>query len=372
MSLTLITECPQCQTRFSLSPALLNYKEGQVRCGECQHIFNATQSLYDTETGEPVDWSQEQGGYHQSREFDLSFPTPEELATLPAIHIAPTVAMPAQSGIIDPLEPTMQYPTFHNEPLGTSLLTRPPAVVFSNAFTAPNLTSDSETAYQQSITASSITTPSPLWLDAVWITLIQISLLIFILSSVYFYRNALFIEYPSLRSTLQSACDSLGCKVGFPRTIQHIQVVSSEFELMPPTTQLYQLNITLKNTLGIAQQWPHMEIILLDHLDQALVRKVLSPAEYLSLQLKQQFPVLDNHSDTSAKVPNDTNTAESVERIQQQKQQKQRTTQEKQFKKQLNLTLERGIPSQQEQTFNLKLKSTLTNPMGYKVTFFYP
>lgn len=40
-----ITQCPHCQTRFRLTDAHLDAYGGQVRCGKCQQVFDARQSL---------------------------------------------------------------------------------------------------------------------------------------------------------------------------------------------------------------------------------------------------------------------------------------------------------------------------------------
>lgn len=41
----LITQCPTCHTRFDVGRDQLRAAAGQVRCGNCQHIFIATQHL---------------------------------------------------------------------------------------------------------------------------------------------------------------------------------------------------------------------------------------------------------------------------------------------------------------------------------------
>jgi hypothetical protein len=37
----------------------------------------------------------------------------------------------------------------------------------------------------------------------------------------------------------------------------------------------------LRNSAGFAQDWPHLELTLTDTADRAVVRRVLSPADYL-------------------------------------------------------------------------------------------
>ena len=41
MSATLVTQCPNCQTRFRLSDEQLSAAAGNVRCGACLQVYNA-------------------------------------------------------------------------------------------------------------------------------------------------------------------------------------------------------------------------------------------------------------------------------------------------------------------------------------------
>src|SRR5437868_4726379 len=50
----LITACVHCQARFRVTPQQLNARQGHVRCGQCNKIFNGFQSLErfpDDDTG---------------------------------------------------------------------------------------------------------------------------------------------------------------------------------------------------------------------------------------------------------------------------------------------------------------------------------
>ncbi|MBC8022510.1 MAG: zinc-ribbon domain-containing protein, partial [Burkholderiales bacterium] len=50
----LITTCGQCGARFRVTPQQLNAKQGQVRCGSCQGVFNGFEALErhpDDDTG---------------------------------------------------------------------------------------------------------------------------------------------------------------------------------------------------------------------------------------------------------------------------------------------------------------------------------
>ncbi|HRE18114.1 MAG TPA: zinc-ribbon domain-containing protein, partial [Rhodocyclaceae bacterium] len=41
------TRCPQCATSFRITPEQLRAKAGKVRCGHCQAVFDAFDSLID-------------------------------------------------------------------------------------------------------------------------------------------------------------------------------------------------------------------------------------------------------------------------------------------------------------------------------------
>ena len=46
----MLTRCPSCATHFRVTPEQLKARTGRVRCGECQNVFNALDSLIE----EPV------------------------------------------------------------------------------------------------------------------------------------------------------------------------------------------------------------------------------------------------------------------------------------------------------------------------------
>jgi predicted Zn finger-like uncharacterized protein len=53
-----ITRCPQCATAFRISRAQLDARAGQVRCGSCSGVFNASSHLVEdtaTETTVPLE-----------------------------------------------------------------------------------------------------------------------------------------------------------------------------------------------------------------------------------------------------------------------------------------------------------------------------
>ena len=70
-----ITQCPHCQTRFKVQSDQLDVCDGQVRCGRCNHVFNAREAL------EP--------------DGPLPATAPEATALVPAPVAEPVATLPA-------------------------------------------------------------------------------------------------------------------------------------------------------------------------------------------------------------------------------------------------------------------------------------
>ncbi len=43
----MLTRCPSCATHFRVTPEQLKARSGRVRCGQCQNVFNALDSLIE-------------------------------------------------------------------------------------------------------------------------------------------------------------------------------------------------------------------------------------------------------------------------------------------------------------------------------------
>ena len=43
----MLTRCPHCQTHFRVTAEQLKIRQGTVRCGACQEVFDALETLHD-------------------------------------------------------------------------------------------------------------------------------------------------------------------------------------------------------------------------------------------------------------------------------------------------------------------------------------
>ena len=111
-----------------------------------------------------------------------------------------------------------------------------------------------------------------------WVSGIVILLLVALGQLAYIFRSEIAVVAPELRPVLEAGCTLLGCRLARPVRPELIGIESSE--LVPEGTSLL-LAATLKNRAPFAQDFPHLELTLTDTQDAALVRKILTPADYL-------------------------------------------------------------------------------------------
>lgn len=91
-------------------------------------------------------------------------------------------------------------------------------------------------------------------------------------------RNTLAALEPGLLPALQALCGPLHCEVRPPRHIEALVIDSSSFNRIGPDA--YRLSFTLKNTGVTVLEMPSLEVTLTDTQDQAVVRRVLAPAQF--------------------------------------------------------------------------------------------
>lgn len=93
------------------------------------------------------------------------------------------------------------------------------------------------------------------------------------------FRNQLAASYPALKPTLQNICGAFGCKVELPTEIDELVIEQGELQTLSDTT--FSFTTLLRNQSATAQTWPHIELVLDDANDKAILRRVFTPRDYL-------------------------------------------------------------------------------------------
>ncbi len=91
-------------------------------------------------------------------------------------------------------------------------------------------------------------------------------------------RNRLAAMEPRLKPWLQMLCEPLQCDIAPLRYIEAVVIDSSSFNKI--NGDFYRLSFALKNTTTIPLAMPSLELTLTDIQEQAVIRRVVTPAQF--------------------------------------------------------------------------------------------
>ena len=247
-----ITQCPECSTRFRVSQSQLDMHQGMVRCGRCQYVFNATTQLHDNEP---------------SPQLTLAL-------ILDEIQAAP---IETQTAPIEIQAEPVESPAAQTTPI-------PDTYDFSQ-FVIP----DKNELPQDN---SGVTKRKARWPG---ITIAFLLVTILLAQTAYFFRVELAIYFPGIKPALVSYCGLLGCNIPLPQKIDLLRLESSELESDTKQTGVITLNALLRNRAPYAQAYPNLELTFTNSTDDVLARRIFPPAEYLKPNEDEKQGLLPNH-----------------------------------------------------------------------------
>lgn len=258
----LVTTCSQCQARFRVTPQQLNARQGQVRCGKCQGVFNGFQALErfpDDDTGGRLLAAQEQ------RERESAERTATDAAQTYRASPSPTLDMPD-------LETVVERPP----PVSAPPVPAPPAPPPRHAPPAP----PAHLAQELTLELPVRDPPSRAW----WFG-VALLLVVLLAELAFAFRGPAAQRYPALRPSLEAACAWLKCTVPWAREDGLLKLEESELLEVPGKPTEIALAARIRNLASVAQEYPHLELTLTDNSGQAAARRVLRPTDYLGRPL---------------------------------------------------------------------------------------
>ncbi len=276
----MLTRCPSCTTTFRVTPEQVKARHGQVRCGRCQHVFDAIEFLVDAA---PVNTA-------------TSSATPSESQRVVEEAAPAIVDVSTASLLVDDATPTESAEAIElppDEPADTSVaeeITPEEAEVVQAPEDAqtpddpPSLTESSQILLQtpqpSPLSAGYLrateATRTPRW---PWWLGVTFTLITLILQATLHYRTDLATKYPAVRPWLEAFCAHAHCVVELPSNPDLVSIEASD--LHPGRKGELELTATLKNRADYTQAWPHLELTLTDGIDKPIVRKIITPSEYL-------------------------------------------------------------------------------------------
>jgi len=315
--MSLITSCPACGTMFRVVPDQLKISEGWVRCGHCSEIFDASAHLSDESIlAEPATAQAAMRPPETPLRAPAPPPVPEPPARVDAAPPGPQRPTPFDEADGQPVTPPLRRPERtraapasepepsaffgdsqalepspldspfvfrRSEMLGTDdeapvLPPEPPASLRAQEDDEPD---EEDAAIVEKVSFVRQARRRAFWrrpLVRIVLALVSLALAALLaLQLAWQDRDHLALAQPALRPTLQRMCELLQCTLGPPRRIESVVIESSGFNRLRNDT--YRLAFTLRNTGSVQVAVPALELTVTDAQDQAVARRVLTPAE---------------------------------------------------------------------------------------------
>jgi len=253
--MTMFTNCTHCGATFRVTLEQLQSSSGQVRCGVCDHVFDAFVAL---SANDPVSDSMPMA----VEEVDLS-PVPIEVELIAASEDMPQaldldVSVRAPGSSVDEPVPIVD-------------------VTSAQAQASPGPEQARSPSGDSFPVSRTVSNASP-----VAMALAGLLAAALVLQCAYFFRAEIAASWPGTRPALEAACAPFGCDVPLPRLSDRLTIEASDLQALDPTRpNRVVLSATIRNRASLAQAWPMLELTLTDTRDQVAARKVFAPEEYL-------------------------------------------------------------------------------------------
>jgi predicted Zn finger-like uncharacterized protein len=272
----MITQCPSCRTHFRVNAQQLAARAGQVRCGKCARVFDAleylTEEIAPARAPGPDAWFEANGADTAATRHA---PEPADAET---VEIRGEAQQPAVVG-------TARAPP---EPAESPERPKPeaetPQTPASKTAMREAANSDTEaTVKAVAFHFGPVATAEPAKTRRRWLWLAGALLLLLLLlaQAAFHFRGTIVLLFPQTKSYATALCASLGCELPLPRRIDLMSIEASDLQADTNNSSVMVLSATLKNRAIFGQQYPLLELTLTDAQDQPLVRRVLTPQDYL-------------------------------------------------------------------------------------------
>lgn len=305
----LVTSCPACNTRFHVTTEQLAAHAGEVRCGQCQHLFNVHSRLYailKPQTLPPIPAVISEPATDSSPIAEEAMESVEDIADIAASDDGTVILAaedipehdtedPQVEEIADIVEAvpvvTVATESDHGESVDTDTEEPVDAEALAPAETeaVPQSSDFQHSTPQHSHIPPEPTTTSflapekparrfPLWLTAPMSLLLLLTL---IAQSAYFFRTHLAGYWPASRPLLEAVCQQLSCSVPLPRNSELLALDDSDLQEDFEHPNVIQLSTRLLNNASYTQDYPLLELTLTDDNDKPKLRRSFTPEEYL-------------------------------------------------------------------------------------------
>jgi len=340
MQNSVITQCPNCQERFKVTPGQLKLAHGKVRCGECLTVFDALACAEDKPEVVPsypeIDRRKPPAPPQQPLDLKPAVP-PEPFISIdqpPAMPPADTTPVSATNASIAGTKPPTEQrqdppfqplqvpaaaveatPTHMAPPTPAAAPTQKPASVaqpapaqtpildppesFSSGLMAERddrpLRNTGKTASSRYQPPMLDIKPEPVVMHIAedesdnpynvtgWLlgTLVAIGLLLF---QVFWFERQALSAYPELRPVYYLLCDHVDCSLRGPKAVNEIATRQLIIRPNPYFTGALSVSVVLENQSAFNQHFPILRLMFNDTQGRHVAGRDFKPEEYLDTQ----------------------------------------------------------------------------------------
>ncbi len=282
--MSLATRCFACGTVFRVVQDQLKVSEGWVRCGRCNEVFNALESLFDLERDTPPEWSPGEtvpagasgtaaAPFHSEASSDpflvdrldahLISARRNESGSTPATRIGerdrlefPDAQFEPDSGSSEMMMP------IHD----TTVLASDPAHA---ATPAPEFMRHAQRRARWHAPATRI---------ALCVAGLILSTSL-VLQAGHHFRDSVAMRWPAMKPALTAWCAALSCSIQAPKRIEDIAVESTALT-RATGPEVFSLAVTLRNRGAMTLALPSIDLGLTDAAGQLVARRMLASTEW--------------------------------------------------------------------------------------------
>lgn len=288
--MNLATRCTACGTMFRVVQDQLKVSDGWVRCGRCQAVFNAQESLFDLEHDTPPPWQAppeiaDAGLVSEPADNDLvatASSAPEGACDTPTSQ-APDAEPQSWAAIDPPMPMPMPEPEPTAEPTDAEAVAPTPL-----DDTAPEVTPGFLQQAQRNERWQQPPVRRMLW------ALTAVSALLLGAQVIHHFRQVIAAQHPGALPWLQGFCVVARCRIDTLRRIADVSIEStalSQSQGPAPTpddaasapdsdAHILRLALTLRNRGEWAIAMPSVDLSLTGSDGELVARRSLSPLDF--------------------------------------------------------------------------------------------
>lgn len=269
-----ITRCPSCQQAYRLNDTQLSAKDGLVRCGFCQNVFNAKEHLYRSK-----DVPTETAVIRAEREAEMERKGVASMAALSAqLQGFDAVDEEDNSGLVgirtEPRLGPVRQDVINGSNNSIEIIQHEPQR--SNVAVEDDEEEDEEELPTKKSTSK----------RALWIVIALIAALLIGLQLSLSFRGAIIEKLPQSEAMFNTLCQYFVCRpitnTSATPAEEPKNVVLASQSLQRVGGDEYVIVANLHNEKTVEEVFPEMTIVLKGEKGDILTRRILKPSDYLN------------------------------------------------------------------------------------------